>query len=126
MSEKALKACADYARLNAEIKSVTRLLSDLLSACPGVNGHLQLSVDRLFDNAAIDRMNADKTHLKAAYESDSDESGRYFLTPSEQMEILSSCSFCVAAHAAIQERKALRKSLGATKRFITMIGRAAK
>jgi hypothetical protein len=121
--QKALKACAEYARLSAEIKRMTRVLSDSLSACPGVNGNLQLPAFG-FSQDAVDRCNADQTHLKSAYESDCDDSGRYFLTRTEQLEILAACAHCQAADQAIQARKAARKSLGAAKRQITLIGRA--
>jgi hypothetical protein len=123
--QKALKACGDYARLSAEIKRLTRLLSDSLAACPGVNGHLQLTANWPIDQADIDLYSADETHLKRAYAFDTDDSGRYFLTHGEQLEVLSACPHCLAAHNAIQQRKAARKSLGAAKRAITMIGRKA-
>lgn len=121
--QKALLACANYARLSAEIKRLTRVLSDALSACPGINGDLQLRGFG-FSQDDVDRYNADQTHLKSAYESDTDESGRYFLSHSERAAILSECVHCQTAHNAIQQRKAARKSLGAAKRQITLIGRA--
>jgi hypothetical protein len=124
--QKALKACANYSRLTAEVKRLTRLLSDSLSGCPGVNGHLQLPVDRLFDQAAHESHNADETHLKRAYAAETDDDGQYFLTHGEQMEVLSACPHCLAAHEAIQARKAARKSLGAAKRQIGLIGRKAQ
>ena len=123
--QKALKVCADYARLSAEIKRLTRLLSDSLAACPGVNGHLQLTAEWPFDQESINLMNADETHLKRAYAVYTDEDGSYWSTRSEQLEILSACPHCLTADAAIQARKAARKSLGAAKRAITMIGRKA-
>jgi hypothetical protein len=122
--QRALRACTDYARLSGEIKRLTRLLSDSLARCPGVNGHLQY-LDIGYDQAALDRFNADETHLKRAYAVDTDEDGSYWLNRSEQLEILSACPHCLAADTAIQDRKAARKSLGAAKRAITMIGRAA-
>jgi hypothetical protein len=123
MSDKALKACADYARLSVEIKRLTKSLGDSLSACPGVNGHLQFpSIG--FSQEEVDRYNADETHLKRAYASDTDEDGTSWLSHSEKMEVLSACPHCMAAHEAIQARKAARKSLGAVKRAISLIGRA--
>jgi hypothetical protein len=121
--QKALRYCTDYARLSGEIKRLTRAIGDHLSGCPGVNGHLQLP--DLFDQSEADLYQADETHLKRAYAVETDDDGRYFLTHGEQLEVLSACSHCLAAHRSIQARKAARKSLGAAKRAITMIGRAA-
>jgi hypothetical protein len=86
--QKALKACGDYARLSAEIRRLTRLLSDSLAACPGVNGHLQVTANWPADQTDIDLYSADETHLKRAYAFDTDDSGRYFLTYGEQLEVL--------------------------------------
>jgi hypothetical protein len=109
--QKALKACSDYARLSAEIKSLTFEIGAHLGAC--------------LDFKEAKGVHPVETCLVEAYAHDEDDSGRYFLTAAEQDEILSKCVYCSAAHEAIQGRKAARKSLGAAKRAITMIGRKA-
>lgn len=109
--QKALKACGDYARLSAEIKRLTREIGTHLGAC--------------LDDKEAKGVHPIENCLVEAYAHDEDESGRYFLTAAEQDEILSKCIYCSAAHLAIQDRKAARKSLGAAKRAITMIGRKA-
>lgn len=126
--QKALRACAEYARLSGEIKRLKVVLAESLSKCPGENGHLQLP-DGPFDQERINQHYADQTHLKAAYTPEVVE-GHYdrdqvFMTDAEVREYLAACSHCLAAHEAIQARKAARKSLGAAKRAITLIGRRA-
>lgn len=122
--QKALRACADYARLNAEIRRLSNALSENLSKCPGQHGYL------LSNNAAEwAKQEADCTHLKAAYtpevESSAYEQWTVYMTEAEIREYLAVCPHCLAAHDAIQARKAARRSLGAAKRYITMLGRAA-
>lgn len=46
--------------------------------------------------------------------------------PDEAMEIISDCEGCRKVFEAIQERKRLKKSLGAVKRTLRAIARAAK
>lgn len=128
MSEKALKVCADYARLSAEIKALTKAIGDALDGCPGVNGK-RASLE-LEDGAIVFGGDADETHLKSAYTPIlieptyySDGETRY-LSDKQIRERLACCSACLAAHEAIQARKAARKSLSAVKRHITMLGRA--
>lgn len=121
MSVKALKACADYARLNAEIRRLSKVIGDCIDKCPGV-------FYREIRNAKGDltATNTTATHLTAAFACDIDDDGdRYFLTLEEQLEALAGCPHCLAAHEAIQQRKTARKSLGATKRWITKIGKEA-
>ena len=73
--QKALRACADYARLSAEIKRLTFEIGAHLGNC------LDLKEAR--------GIYPFETCLAEAYAHDEDESGRYFLTPAEQDEILS-------------------------------------
>ena len=67
---KAIKACADYARLSADIRCLTRAISDSLSGCLGVNGHLKLPANWMLDGDAMARQEDDKTHLALAYRGD--------------------------------------------------------
>lgn len=125
--QKALKACVDYALFTREIASLKKVIGNALSKCPGVRGELQLEpfIDRPFDMPGHD----DTTHLKDAYtpeqgEGDYDRWGSY-LTDAQVRKVLAICPHCVAAHEAIQARKAARRSLGAAKRQIGLIGRKA-
>jgi len=126
---KALRACADYARLHIEIKRLTLEMGEALDRCPGVSGN-RLPADWLTctgEEAAAHH--GDATHLKEAYtpkiEGDQYEPHQVWMSDFEIREYLAACPHCLAAHEAIQARKAARKSLGAAKRAITMIGRAA-
>lgn len=126
--QKALKACADYARLLDEIKRLTREIGDRLSGCLGVDGRLKLP-DWASAGEAMEYRKEDETHLKQAYRGEVVDGVwepylRHY-SASELVGQLSVCPHCLAAHNAIQERKQARKSLGAAKRAITMIGRRA-
>lgn len=129
MSDKALKACADYARLSAEIKQLTKAIGDHLDFCRGVNGK-RASVELEDGRIVYVGDDHDETHLKGAYTPTITEPTYYsegetrYLSDKQIRERLACCPACFAAHEAIQARKAARKSLGATKRFITMLGRA--
>jgi hypothetical protein len=126
--QKALRACADYARLTHEIAELKRKVGNHLSKCPGMHGYL-LTDSAYADNQTLAKMNADCTHLKAAYtpevESSPVDHWNVYMTDAEIREYLAVCPHCLAAHEAVQARKAARRSLGATKRFIGMLGRAA-
>lgn len=121
--QKALKACADYARLSAEVKRLTVAIAVALAGCPRVEGRL---ADLEFETGqALEGV----THVKNAYRGfipdDAWEPYLRHYSAAELIEQLSVCPHCLAAHEAIQRRKAARKSLGAAKRAITMIGRKA-
>lgn len=125
--QKALKACTDYSRLSGEIKRLSASLGQSLRQCPGVRGELLTPafIDRPFDSVGFD----DVTHLKEAYtpepnDGDYDRWGSY-LTNDQVRHALSVCQHCLDAHEAIQARKAARRSLGAAKRQISLIGRKA-
>lgn len=114
--QKALKACADYARLTREISSLKTALGDHLGKCTGVR------TPEL----------GDSTHLSVAYrpevvESDShyEDAHNVFMTDAEIRAYLAVCPHCLSAHEAIQARKVARRSLGATKRIIGMLGKKA-
>ncbi|MBR8025197.1 hypothetical protein KDX27_42130 [Burkholderia cenocepacia] len=121
MSGKALKACADYARLNAEIKQLTKRIGDLLHYCKGVRGTCGIGADGMQYGDPHD-----VTHLKHAFTPETDDSGNaVFLTAEEILEYLNEhCDCCLKAYGAVIERKAAKKQLGAVKRSIGAIGRA--
>lgn len=76
--------------------------------------------------AAIDRCGDNGSHLNEAYEFDTDDEGtRHYLSHEDQIEVLSACPHCLAAHNAIQERKLARKRLGIAKRAVSRAGKAA-
>ncbi|MGF7131942.1 hypothetical protein P3T40_003425 [Paraburkholderia sp. EB58] len=121
--QKALLACTDYARLSGEIRRLTVEIGEAIDKCPGVNGDLQPAAD----DGWYARYQKDRPHLKEAYEPDLQgyPPEAVYMEPDDIEEYLAVCPRCLAAHKAIQARKAARKSLGAAKRAITMIGRAA-
>jgi hypothetical protein len=123
---KALRACEDYARLSGEIADLKRQVGNHLSKCPGMHGYLLVD-SATADNQTLAKMSADCTHLKAAYtpevESSPVDHWNVYMTDAEIREYLTACPHCLAAHEAVQARKAARRSLGATKRFIGMLGR---
>lgn len=139
MSDKAVKACADYARLSAEIKNLTRVIGGAIDKCPGISGKRKYT--QTFGASELLGSNgqpytvectdeSDPTHLKEAYTPDVDEGyydrSRVYMEEADLREFLSACPHCLAAHEAIQQRKVARKSLGATKRWITKIGKEAQ
>jgi hypothetical protein len=114
--QKALKACADYSRFSGEITRLSAALSESLSKCSGVR------TPEL----------GDSTHLSVAYRPEVVESDEHygdvhnvFMTDVEIRAYLAICPHCLAAHDTIQARKAARRSLGAAKRQISVIGRKA-
>jgi hypothetical protein len=123
--QRALRACTDYARLSGEIRRLTVEIGEHIGKCAGVNGDLQ-PVDG--DDGWYVRYQNDRTHLKEAYTPDISDDGypcgphHVYLNDTEIREYLADCRYCLAVHGAIQARKAARKSLGAAKRAITMIG----
>lgn len=121
MSGKALKACADYARINAEIKTLTKSIGNALRYCKGVRG--TCGVDE--EGFQYGDPN-DQTHLKDAFSGDVDDDGhRVWMTDAEIREYLyENCDCCLKAYELVLKRKAAKKSFGAVKRSIGLIGRA--
>lgn len=130
--QKAVKACANYVRLRMEIKRLTCVIGEALDHCPGIEGKRLPAGWAIATPEQSRAHDDDLTHLKDAYTPDCDDSdhGYYepvarFMTDPEVREYLAVCPHCLAAHEAVQLRKAARKSLGAAKRAITLIGRKA-
>lgn len=113
IEKSAVKACADYARLMREIASLKTALGDHLGKCPGVRTP----------------EHGDSTHLGLAYIPELSGGSEYYeptqvwKSESQIRDFLAICPHCLAAHEAIQARKAARRSLGAAKRQISLIGR---
>jgi hypothetical protein len=122
MSNKAIKACADYARLNAEVRQLTKSIGDVLRYCKGVRGTCGVGEDGMQYGA-----HDDVTHLKDAFTGDVDDEGhKVWMTDAEIREYLyENCGCCLKAYEFVLERKASKKALGSVKRAIGNIGRAA-
>lgn len=125
MSDKALKACADYARLNAEIRTLTKAIGDTLHYCKGVRSTRGVGEDGMQYGA-----HDDPTHLSEAFrpETEEDEWGgghQVWMSDAEIREYLyENCPCCLKAYEFVLERKAAKKQLGIVKRAIGNIGRA--
>lgn len=131
MSGKALKACADYARLSVEIKCRTKAIGDALSKCRGIKGERAEGYDFVEERVTYhDAEGGDTSHLKEAFAFDIDDSHpyvleRFYKDESEILEYLrEACPYCLTAYEHIQARKAARKQFGIVKRSISAIGRA--
>jgi hypothetical protein len=130
--QKALRACAEYARLGTEIRELTREIGNALSQCVGIKGQRDAYVDPSQGTIYSDN-DADHSHLKEVFTpyEDYNEHGyrsklwmdkdeiRYYLTEDEP------CAHCLRAYEAVIKRKASRRALGHAKRSISLIGRAA-
>lgn len=125
MSNKALQACADYARLNAEIKTLTKAIGDALHYCKGVRGTCGVGADGMKYGE-----HDDDTHLKSAFTPEVVDDGwgegrTVWMTDAEIREYLyENCACCLKAYEFVLERKASKKALGSVKRAIGTIGRA--
>lgn len=132
MSGQALKACADYARLNAEIRSLTKMIGDALSYCRGVKGERQEGYDWADERVTYhDAEGGDHSHLKEAFTPEIYYHSPYapervYMSPSEIRGYLAEqkCLHCLTAYEAILARKAARKTFAGVKRAIGNIGRA--
>ncbi len=115
IEQKAMAACIEMAATTKEIKRLSNVISDSLCEC-----FKKYAAER-FSTGEITIDN--ESHLKAAYAFEiSDEGDRFYLSKNEQLELLSVCPDCLAAHNAIQDRKAARRKLGGIKRSIMRIG----
>lgn len=116
--QRALAACRELAAATGEVKRISKVIGDNLSACPMMKDPIEFNE------------RGPATHLSQAYASENveNDSGygmhKEWMEPSDALEIISACPHCLAAHNAIQERKVARRRLGAARRAVTMIGRA--
>lgn len=114
--QRALPACQDLVAATAEVKRLSRLIGESLSACPMARDDAECG-----PKGPI-------THLSLAYASETvDTDHGYGGTHKEwnSQHLLDHCPHCLAAHNAIQERKVARKCLGAARRAVTMIGKSS-
>ncbi|MDN7988967.1 hypothetical protein QZM97_02640 [Burkholderia orbicola] len=125
MSAKALKACADYARLNAEIKRLTVAIGEALDGCKGMKGTMGIGADGMKYGA-----HDDDTHLREAFRPETVDDGygegsTEWSSDAEIREFLTEhCAACLKAYELVLQRKAAKKAFGAAKRSIGAIGRA--
>jgi hypothetical protein len=112
-----MEACRNYVRWQQEIKRLTFEIAFALGKCSGIKGTL------LADFAD----NGDETHLADVYRGytggDPYEPDQCYYSSDEVVEHLAACEHCLAAHRAIQERKAARQKFGAAKRWVIRVGK---
>lgn len=114
--QRALAACRELVAATAEVKRLSRLIGEGLSACPMAHDDGECG-----PKGPI-------THLALAYasemvENDHGHGGMHKEWNSQHL--LDGCTHCLAAHNAIQKRKVARKRLGAARRVVTMIGKSS-
>lgn len=109
--QKAVQACADYVRINKEIKRLGQEIGEALTWCP----------------ANRTSYSEGETHLREYYRNvnAAEYVGERYDRVKGQDEF-EACQHCVTAHKLIQDRKSARRSLGAVKRRITQIGISSK
>lgn len=124
---RALAACRALVATRSEVERLGHLIGDSLSTCQEAWFREQ---EKTKEPWHID-FNAYQSHLKAAYEptitectSQYEDGDVVYRDHAAIVAMLAVCPHCLAAHNAIQERKAARRRLGAARRAITMIGRS--
>lgn len=128
------QACADYARLTAEIKRLTKAIGVALEQCKGVEGKRDEGFD--FQRQVVTYHDGDKdhSHLKEAFIPDVEESDYYseghhvYMAESEIREYLGNdvkCVHCLSAFESVLSRKAAKRELGIVKRRIVAYGKTA-
>ena len=126
MSEKYKHACTEYAKASAEVRRISRVIGNALSACAveQIDAYAKDYPNGYFGEPNI------VNHLKLAYEMDKERDGcgryeKYFVNHEDDVEgyLLEQCPHCYTAHMAIQERKKARQVLGVAKRRISFLGK---
>lgn len=120
---RALAACRDLVATRAEVERLGHVIGMALGDC--------LNVWIKAQPCEYPDISKHEHHLKAAYEPVIIESsspyyedyGVHYNDNAAIVAMLAVCPHCLAAHNAIQERKAARRKLGAARRAVTMIGR---
>lgn len=127
MNDKYKDACSEYAKASADVRRLSKVIGDALSACHSAQEPVLQEVDGVEVLDSVD-------HLKMAYAMDKEpaDSGYgyqlYFANHDGDVGgyLQGRCSHCYAAHMAIQERKESRRRLGVAKRRICILGRAVE
>jgi hypothetical protein len=114
--EKALELVTRYATLTKQIKALKKAIGENMDACKGISGErgLPLSVVKM-DNKGRDI----DLHLWFWYQPEYDDYENRFYEEIKPEIHGVQCPHCYAAHLAIQERKAARRSLGTVKAAMT-------
>jgi len=117
--EKALELVERYSRLTRGIADCKRRIEENLDSCNGISGKRK---DPLSEYRCDSKNRDLDLHLTDWYSPD--EGGdewtgpiRIYMNVTEKQK--AECQHCYAAHIAIQERKQLRKQLGAVKGAMT-------
>lgn len=130
-AEKALELVGRYARLTHAIRECKKRIGAELDKCQGLKGH-RLEVETVAcswmhvavgdpTKAAQDDQD---THLSLWYAGDIDDDGRRVWPDPRDFD--DECPACYAAHLIVQERKGLRRQLGAVKAAMTRLGDARR
>lgn len=111
-TEKAMAACAEYVRASDEVRRLTREIGNALLGC-------RYDADQYSENP--------RTHLADYYADRNAEGaiGPFFVGRVKSQDAFEACPSCVAANKLVQQRKDAKQKLGAAKRQITKLGRAA-
>jgi len=135
--ETAIDLVNRYSRLTKAIAACRRRIGEHLDLCNGLKGFRRetehheashhpepLGTIEAYDAPTDRSMQDQDTHLKGWY----DGSGRAVRYDGEYAPIevhKDECPHCWAAHCVVEERKVLRRQLGAVKATMTRIGDAA-
>lgn len=127
MADKYREACIEYAKRSADVRALSKKIGDALGDC----SNSQLAAFNK-DHPGSWMIPVFAEHLKMAYAMDREHDGAggyepYFVNHDDDVigYLTETCPHCLAAHLAIQERKAARKRLGIAKQRIGILGRAA-
>lgn len=124
---KALELVMRFSALTQAIKSMPTRIGDELEKCHGLKGFRHETEPQEFAGETLhlptERSNGDsETHLKGWYTPDvsygCDGEGNLVYTDVGEEE-RAECPHCYAAHMLIQDRKTLRRQLGAVKAAMT-------
>lgn len=118
LETRALAACRDLVATKTEVESLGHLIGDALGRC---------FTDWYKAQPEWSNPTGHEPHLKAAYAPIiyEFEDETCYRDEAAIVAMLADCPHCLAAHKAIQERKVARRKLGAARRAVTIIGRAA-
>lgn len=127
--EKALELVRRYSRLTRSIKTLDRRIGDAIELCHGISGKRQ-EIDRWgfpLHERELDTKNREiDVHLYSWYKPYTADSGAMYPSLAwhqiNEAKHKKECPHCYAAHLAIQERKAARKSLASVKGAMTRHG----
>ena len=122
LESRALSACRELVACRTEVERLGGIIGNALGSCHDEFARAQEKKNSSLWEAKWETY---ESHLSTAYKPDVDDDGdAHYLSNDEIVAMLAVCPHCLAAHNAIQERKAARRKLGAARRAVTIIGRA--